>query len=147
MLLFSCHHAVIFCSACCLFLFSAGCKGAPRGPASGISDDTLSFIPQTKKNPPVTSIQKISPVSYGPTLSSSSMISFEVLCCDLQVAQDVASICTQDNISAQVKRFRLPQARLVAEAEILEPCLEKSETMAELIASEAKVRILQLSID
>ena len=75
------------------------------------------------------------------------MISFEVLCCDLQVAQDVASICTQDNISAQVKRFRLPQARLVAEAEILEPCLEKSETMAELIASEAKVRILQLSID
>lgn len=116
---------------------------------AGTRDNGLFFIPPTRKaeKPPVARIQKISSVSYGvASIADTAMITFEVECCDPQVAQEVARICTQDNINLHLQRCRLPLVKVVAQAKILEPVFDLIETGAGLIASEAKVRIVS-SID
>ena len=112
---------------------------------AGTWDNGLSFIPHTRKaaKPPSARIQKISSVSYGvASLADTAMITFEVECCDPQVSQEVARICTQNNINPHLQRCRLPLVKVVAQAKILEPVFDKIETGAGLIASEAKVRIV-----
>ena len=116
---------------------------------AGTWDKGLSFIPLKRKaeKPPLARIQKISPVSYGvASLADTAIITFEVECCDLQVSQEVARICTQDNINLHLQRFRLPLVKVVAQAKILEPVFDKIDKGADFIASEAKVRIVS-SID
>ena len=83
-----------------------------------VKEKTLPFLREERKKAPQVSIEAVAPVSVVQNMAETIIITFHVLCPDLETANGVAAMLTNDNIAAQLCEFELPRGQIEGGLEV-----------------------------